>query len=65
MANDGHAFGIDFGIQHRQKMRGKGVLLIFDGEILLVVAHHGDQNFFRQRQEFGLKVADATRSATP
>ena len=34
------------------------MLLIFDREVLLVVAHHGDQNFFRQRQVFGLEVAE-------
>ena len=57
MTNDRSAFRIHFGIQHGQEMSSKGVLLVFDREILLVVTHHGDQNFFRQRQKFGLEVA--------
>ncbi len=65
MADDGQAFGIHFSIQHGQEMRRQRGLLVLDREVFLVVAHHGDQNFFRQRQVFGLEVAGAARLATP
>ena len=64
VANDRHACGIDFSIQHGQKMRRQRVLLVFDREVLLVVAHHGDQNFFRQCQVFGLEVSGQDALAT-
>ena len=49
--------GIHFSIEHGQKMRRQRVLLTFDREVLLMVAHHRDQNFFRQGQVFGLEVS--------
>src|SRR5438067_1553735 len=38
-------------VQHREKMWREFSTGIFDGEILLMVAHHGDEHFFRQREK--------------
>ena len=58
VANDGHAFRVDLGIQNREKMRCQRVLVILEREVFLMVTHDRDQNFFRQRQVLGLKVAE-------
>ena len=58
VADDGHSLRIDFGIQHREKMGRQCVLVIFEREVFLMVTHDRDQNFFRQRQVLGLKVAE-------
>ena len=36
------AVAISLGIEHREKMGGERAALIFDCEILLMIAHHGD-----------------------
>ncbi len=57
MADDGHASRFDLGIQNREEMGRQGVLVILECEVFLMVTHDRDQNFFRQRQVFRLKVA--------
>ncbi len=57
VADDRPPFSIHFGIQHGEEMGSERGLRILDSEVFLVVAHHGDQNFFGQRQVFGLETA--------
>ena len=52
---------IAVGIQHRQKMRQQLPVGIFDREIFLVIAHHRDQHFFRQRQKLRIEPAQNRR----
>ena len=58
MADDGCALLIGPGIEHGEEVRGQLAAGVFYGEIFLVVAHHRDQNFFRQFQIFGLEAAE-------
>ena len=56
MPND--AFGIAIGVQNGKKMRRQLAIGVLDSEILLVVAHHCDQHFFRQFQKFTIKITE-------
>ena len=58
VADDGAAFVVDLGVEHGQEVRGELAVRVFDREVLLVVAHHGDQHFFRQGEVLGLEVAE-------
>src|SRR6266576_2213555 len=58
MAVTNDALRIAVGIQYRQKVRQQFVIAVFDCKIFLVIAHHRDQNFFRKREEFGIKAAE-------
>ena len=46
---------ISIGIQHRQKMGQQLTARIFQGKIFLMIAHDGDQHFFRQREELRIE----------
>src|SRR5207244_2590406 len=58
MAVTNDAVRITVSIQYRQKVRQQFVIAVFDCKIFLVIAHHRDQNFFRKREEFGIKAAE-------
>ena len=49
---------IAIGIQHREKMRQQLMVRIFKRKIFLMVAHHRDQHFFRQRQKLRIEAAE-------
>ncbi len=52
---------IALGVEHGQKMRRQPAARVLHREIFLVVAHHGDQHFFRQLEEFAIEVAEDHR----
>ena len=52
--------GIFGKIDDREKMRRDFPALLLDGEILLVPAHHGNQNFIGQRRNAGSKSPSST-----
>ena len=39
---------VPFGVENGEEMGGELAVGGFDGEVLLMVAHHGDQHFFRE-----------------
>ena len=43
-------------IDHRQEVRRQFPAALFDGEIFLVTAHHGDQDLVRQFEERGIEA---------
>jgi hypothetical protein len=43
------------GVEHGEKVRGQLAVGAFDGEVLLVVAHDGDQHFFGEIEILGSK----------
>ena len=51
------ALGVFVGIDDRQKLRRKFSILLFHGEVLLVVAHDGDENLVGQAEERGIELA--------
>ena len=55
------ALRIAIGVQHSQKMWRQFAGGIFHREILLVIAHHRDQNFLRQRQKLRIETAQNGR----
>src|SRR4029077_1464669 len=57
MAVADDALRIAIGVQDSEKVRQQFMLRIFDGKILLMVTHHRDQDFLRQLQELGIKIA--------
>ena len=46
-----------------RKCGSKFAVGVFDREIFLMVAHHRDQDFFRQREKFGIEAAENRRRA--
>ena len=52
----GFALFIHLDVEHGEEVRQQLAVRTLDSEVLLVVAHHGDQHFFRQRQILGLEV---------
>src|SRR5271165_6718988 len=59
MANQ--AVRITARIEHREKVGQQFVAFIFEREILLMVAHDGDQHLVRQREELGVEAAENDR----
>ena len=55
------SIGIAGRVEHREEMRQQLSVRIFDGKIFLVVAHHRDQHFFGQFEEFGIEAAQDRR----
>ena len=53
--------GIAVGVEHRQKVRRQLAGGVFDREIFLMVAHHRDQHFFRQREILLIEAAEDGR----
>ena len=51
------AFGVGGDIHHRHEARRQLAVAVFHREVFLVVAHHRDQHFFRQRQELRVEAA--------
>ena len=51
MAGADQTFGVLVGIDDREEVRSEFTVFLFHGEILLVVAHDGDEDFVRQAQE--------------
>ncbi len=52
------AIGISVSVEHSEKVRHQFVFDVLNGKILLMVAHHGDQHFFRQSKELFVKAAE-------
>src|SRR6266849_1071816 len=50
------AFGIARDVNHREEARGEISVLFLDGEVFLVIAHDGDENFVRKIEEGGIEV---------
>ena len=46
MADDGFGCTVRLSVQNSKKMRSKCVRGILNGEVVLMVAHDGDQHFF-------------------
>ena len=61
VAHNGFALGIGNRVEHSKKVRRELSVGILNREVLLVVAHHGDQNFFGQREKFAIEVAEDDR----
>src|SRR5204863_6842271 len=57
VAGADHPFGVLIDIDDGQKVRSQLAVLLFHGEILLVVAHDGDQDFVREAQKGGIEIA--------
>ncbi len=55
------AVGIAVGVEHGEKVRQQLPVGVLDREILLVIAHHGDEHFGGQREEFGIEAAENHR----
>ena len=53
VADDGFALGVGNGVEHGEKVRREFAVRVLDGEVLLVVAHDGDQDFLGQGEELG------------
>jgi len=58
VAHDGFAFGVCDGVKHGEKVRREFAVSIFNGEILLVVAHDGDEDFLGESKELAVKVSE-------
>jgi len=56
--NGGFAFFVDLDVEDGEEVGQQLAVRAFDGEVLLVVSHDGDQHFFRQGQILGLEVAE-------
>src|SRR5579872_3055498 len=52
---------VAIGIQNRQKVGQKLPVGIFDREVLLMVAHHRNEDLFRQFQKFWIEAAQYGR----
>ena len=61
VAQPNESLRITVGIQHRQKMRREFSVCIFNRKIFLVIAHHRDQNFLRQREKLRIKRSQNCR----
>src|ERR1700682_5913935 len=48
-------------IQYSEEVRREFACYVFDGEILLMIAHHGHQDLFWQRKKLLHKVAENRR----
>ena len=59
MANQ--PIGIAFGVEHRQEMWQEFATGVFQSEILLMIAHHRDQNFIGEREELRIEIAEHDR----
>ncbi len=57
VANDGAAFVIDIGVEHGEEMRSQLAFRGFNGEVLLMIAHDGDEHFFGERKILALEIA--------
>ena len=55
------SFGVASRVEHGQKMGQQFPVGIVDGEIFLVVAHHRDQDLFRQIEKFRIEAAEDDR----
>ena len=55
------AVRISISVEHREKVRRQLSVGVFEREVLLVIAHDGDQNFGGQREKFGIEVAENYR----
>src|SRR5208337_2678584 len=61
VADNGLALRVYLGVEHGEEMRGELSAGSFNGEVLLVIAHHGDQNLFGQGQVLRLKITEDHR----
>ncbi len=61
VAHDGFAFGIGHRVEHGEEVRREFAVGIFHGEVLLVIAHDGDQDFFGKGEKFAVEVAEDDR----
>ena len=57
MADDSLALSVDMRVQHCKEVRGQLAVRTLYGKVLLVIAHHRNQNLFGQRQILGIEVA--------
>src|SRR4029077_15310983 len=48
--------GIASDVNHREEVRGEIAVLFLDGEVFLMIAHDGNENFVREIEEAGSEV---------
>ena len=58
MADDGPAFVVDLSVEDGEEVGGELAGGVFDGEVFLVVAHDGDEDFLGEGEVLGLEVAE-------
>ena len=61
VANDVAPGVVYLRVEHGKEVRGQFAVRAFNGEVLLVIAHDGDEDFFRQREVFSFKLAENNR----
>ncbi len=55
VAHDGFAFGVGDGVEHGEEVGRELAVGVFHREVLLVIAHDGDEDFFGQGEELGCR----------
>src|SRR5262249_21008910 len=53
-----HSITIPIGVEHGKEVRGQLSARVFHSEVLLMIAHYGDQHFLRQREEIAIEAAE-------